>query len=104
MKKPSDCHTMQELRVEIDALDASLVQGFAQRSRYIDRAIALKIAEGLPARIEDRVEDVVAKVRATAGAEGLDPNLIDALWRRLIEWSIQREEVVLGPTRPEERK
>ncbi|MCV2865655.1 chorismate mutase, partial [Defluviimonas sp. WL0075] len=53
-------------------------------------------ANGLPARIEDRVEEVVAKVRARAEADGLDPALVEDLWRRLIEWSIAREERRLG--------
>lgn len=96
MKAPSDCHSMQELRVEIDALDAQIVAGLAARAAYIDRAIALKQVENLPARIDDRVEEVVERVRARAGAEGLDADLVEALWRRLIEWSIAREERVLG--------
>jgi isochorismate pyruvate lyase len=97
MKAPKDCHTMQELRAQIDALDAELVAALARRATYIDRAIALKPAEGLPARIGSRVEDVVAKVRGRAEAEGLDPALVEDLWRRLIDWSIAREETVLGP-------
>jgi isochorismate pyruvate lyase len=60
----------------------------------------LKQSENMPARINDRVEDVVAKVRARAVAEGLDPALVEDLWRRLIEWSIAREEQVLGPDCP----
>lgn len=100
MKAPKDCHSMQELRSAIDALDAQIVAALAQRVTYIDRAIALKPAEGLPARIDDRVEDVVAKVRGHAVAQGLDAELVEAMWRRMIEWSIVREEKVLGPDGP----
>ena len=100
MKAPSDCHSMQELRVQIDALDAQLVAGLAARAGYIDRAIILKQTEGMPARIADRVEQVVDRVRARADVEGLDAALVEDIWRRLIEWSIAREEQVLGPDRP----
>ena len=100
MKAPADCHSMQELRVQIDALDAEIVAKLVARAGYIDRAVVLKQGESLPARITDRVEDVVTKVRARAMAEGLDPALVEDLWRRLIEWSIAREEQVLGPDRP----
>ena len=62
----------------------------------IDRAIELKPGEGLPARIETRIEEVVGRVRDSALAEGLDPELIETLWRQLIDWSIAREEQVLG--------
>ncbi|MFC3182425.1 chorismate mutase [Cypionkella sinensis] len=96
MKAPADCHSMQDLRVQIDALDAEIVAKLVARAGYIDRAIVLKQGENMPARINDRVEDVVAKVRARAADQGLDPNLAEDLWRRIIEWSIAREEKVLG--------
>jgi isochorismate pyruvate lyase len=104
MKTPNDCRNMSELRAEIDRIDAQLVQLLSTRSRYIDRAAELKPAEGLPARIASRVEEVVAKVRAEADAQGLDADLCEALWRELIDWSIAREEIVLGPTPDGERK
>ena len=44
-----------------------------------------------------RVEEVVANVRREAAVHGLPPDLIEKLWRRLIDWSIAREEGVLGP-------
>lgn len=94
--KASDCSTMAELRAEIDRIDAGLVELIAERITYIDRAAELKPGLGLPARIDDRVEEVVAKVRASAVARGVDPDLAEALWRRLIDWSIAREEVILG--------
>ncbi len=100
MKAPADCQTMQDLRVQIDLLDAEIVAKLAARAGYIDRAIQLKQIEQMPARITDRVEQVVDRVRARAVAEGLDPSLTEDLWRRLIEWSIAREEQVLGPDSP----
>jgi isochorismate pyruvate lyase len=93
---PSQLKTMIDLRAEIDATDRSLVKLLAHRAALIDRAIELKPGEGMPARIEARVEEVVGKVRANALGEGLDPELVEALWRRLIDWSIASEEKVLG--------
>lgn len=97
MKRPEDCRDMAELRAEIDALDARIVALLAERAGYIDRAAQIKAGADLPARIDARVEEVVANVRAHAGTHGLSPDLVDALWRRLIDWSIAREEDHLGP-------
>ncbi len=36
-------------------------------------------------------------VRAHAVAHKLSPDLVEKLWRRLIDWSIAREESALGP-------
>ena len=98
MKPSQDCQNMAELRTQIDLLDRRLVALLARRADYIDRAITLKPAESLPARISDRVDAVIANVRAAARDEGLDPELAADLWTTLIEWSIAREERVLGPS------
>jgi len=95
---PQDCGTMQELRKQIDRLDRQLIELLVTRATYIDRASELKPGEGLPARIPERVEDVVQKVRSNSADLGLDPDLAERLWRILIDWSIAREERVLGPS------
>jgi isochorismate pyruvate lyase len=97
MKRPADCTTMADIRAEIDRVDEELVRLFADRAAYIDRAGEIKAKLGLPARIMPRVEEVVANVRRHAAAHGLPPELVEKLWRRLIDWSIAREESVLGP-------
>ncbi len=94
---PRDCHTMQELRPQIDKLDRQLIELLVTRASYIDRASELKPGEGLPARIPERVEDVVQRVRKSSDELGMDPDLAEKLWRILIDWSIAREERVLGP-------
>lgn len=96
MKPPADCTTMADLRAEIDRLDAELVALFAQRVNYIDRAAEIKSEVGLPARIGSRVEEVIGKVRGHAVAHGLPPDKLEKLWRKLIDWSIEREEDKLG--------
>ena len=96
MKRPADCTTMAEIRAEIDRLDAALVAMFAERAAYIDRAAEIKTREHLPARIDARVEEVVANVRRHAVAHSLPPDKVEKLWRKLIDWSIAREEDRLG--------
>ncbi len=97
MKRPAECETMADIRSEIDRVDRELVKLFAERTAYIDRAAEIKGPLQMPARIPSRVEEVVANVRREAGVRGLPPDLVEKLWRRLIEWSIAREEGVLGP-------
>jgi isochorismate pyruvate lyase len=43
-----------------------------------------------------RNQQVIDKVRAHAGERGVPPDLIEALWRQMIGWFIQYEEVKLG--------
>jgi isochorismate pyruvate lyase len=100
VKDPKDCASMAELRAEIDRLDGELVALIARRVACIDRAVALKRAAGLPARIEPRVEEVARNARDAAARWGLDAEAVEALWRTIIDWSIAREAAVLGEGAP----
>ena len=99
MTNPATCDAMAGLRAEIDRLDRDLVALLARRADCIDRVVLVKRRERLPARIEDRVEEVVSNVRAQAADGGLDPDLAEALWRHIVEWSIDREEQALAEVR-----
>ena len=89
---------MTELRSEIDALDSQIVTQLAHRAALIARAAELKPKEGMPARINRRVEEVISNVRSNAQVQGLDPALVEKLWHEMIEWSIHEEEKTLGVT------
>ncbi len=101
MHRPEHCKSMTELRAAIDRLDEELIDLLARRAHYIDRAAELKPAEAMPARIASRVEQVVANVRKAAKLRNLDPDMVEALWRPLIDWSIRREENILGSSAPQ---
>jgi isochorismate pyruvate lyase len=87
---PQDCHSMPELRVAIDRLDAQLVAMLARRQAYIERAAVLKSERGT-VRDTPRIEEVVRHVVAEAERKGLSPAIAEAVWRTLIEASIAHE-------------
>ena len=67
-----------------------LVTLLARRQAYTERAAALK-QDRNTVRDEARIEDVVNKVLAAAKQAGLSPAIAEAVWRVLIERSIQIE-------------
>lgn len=93
---PHQCSSMDELRIEIDRIDQSLMELFAERWAYIGRAAEIKREVGLPADIPARVEEVKANVRALASSMALDPDTYEAIWVRLIARSIAYEKQALG--------
>lgn len=86
---------MHRLRHRIDALDQRLVALLAERSRLIDEAARIKAREGLPARIDSRVDEVAMNSRRLAAEEGLDPDLAERIWRMMVEHFIAQEEAYL---------
>ena len=84
------------LRARIDAIDAEIVGLLARRMDCVGEVIGVKQANGLPARIDARVEEVVANVRAKAADVGAPPDLAEVVYRNMIEWVIAHEEQSLG--------
>ena len=95
LTKPADCNSMDELRHQIDKLDVKIIELLANRSEFIDRATELKKSNGMPARIPERIESVVSNARNAAEELDLDADLVEKIWRILIDWSIQREAEII---------
>ena len=95
LTKPGDCNSMDELRHQIDKLDVKIIELLANRSKFIDRATDLKKSNGMPARIPERIESVVSNARNAAEELDLDADLVEKIWRILIDWSIQREAEII---------
>lgn len=84
------CNTMEEVRAEVDRLDREIVRLLAEREQRIADAGRIKESRDI-VRDEARVEDVVAKVRALARNHGANPDLIEAIYRDMMERFIAHE-------------
>ena len=88
--KVKDCTTMQDVRREVNALDDVLVPLLVERVGYMTQAARIKQgAEQV--RDEARIEAIVARVRECAQAEGGDADVIEAIYRSLMEVCIVYE-------------
>ncbi len=85
-----DCISMDQVRVEIDRLDRLLVRLLAERQAYIEAAARIKDRAD-EVRLEWRIEEVVAKVLASAEREGLSKRIAEPVWRELIDRCIDHE-------------
>lgn len=93
---PENERSLAPFRAEIDIIDAQMVELLARRFEVVKHVIAVKQAEGLAALLPERVEDVIDKVSARAETQGVPPELVEKLWRVLIEWVIEYENERLG--------
>ena len=81
---------MADVRRGVDALDRMLVELLAERQGYMDAAARIKSDRGV-VRDVARIEDVVAKVLASARREGLSESIAEPVWRLLIDRCIAYE-------------
>jgi isochorismate pyruvate lyase len=96
--KVNHCSTMAEVRAGVNALDDLLVPLLVQRSGYMTQAARVKNDERL-VRDEVRIEAIVDRVRPMAQAQGGDPDLIERLYRAMMECYIDYEHEELARLR-----
>ncbi|QBX38317.1 chorismate mutase [Brevundimonas sp. S30B] len=95
---PEACRSMADVRHGVDALDRALVILLAERQRYMDAAARIKPSRDV-VHDQARIDDVVAKVLASAGPAGLSPDIAEPVWRTLIDRCIAHELATWDRTR-----
>ncbi len=84
------CNTLDEAREEIDNVDEEIVKLIALRNNYIKQIAHFKTSID-EVKAEDRISDVISKVRAQAISLDLSPNLINDLYVRMIDSMVESE-------------
>jgi len=84
------CVTMQDVRREVNALDDVLVPLLVERVGYMTQAARIK-QDATQVRDETRIATIVARVRERALAEGGDADVMEAIYRSLMEACIAYE-------------
>ncbi|MBH1963500.1 MAG: chorismate mutase [Comamonadaceae bacterium] len=88
--KTKPCASMTEVRAHVDAMDDILVPLLVERGGYMTQAAINKPRAAL-VRDEARIETIVRRVRARAEAEGGQPDVIEAIYRGMMEAYIAYE-------------
>ncbi len=84
------CHSLEEARAQIDELDERIVELIAARNAYIKQLAHFKNSVD-EIKAEDRIDDVINRVRAKAIELDLSPNLINDLYLRMIDAMVDSE-------------
>ncbi len=84
------CTSLGEARTEIDRLDEQIVTLIACRNAYIKQLAHFKNSID-EIKADDRIDDVINRVRAKAIELDLSPNLINDLYLRMIDAMVDSE-------------
>ena len=98
--------SVEELRQQLDALDARLIDLIAERQRLVTGIGRLKQQTGSGTRDYRREKVVIERAHANAERSGVPPALAEAVMRMLIESSLatQEEDYVRATARGEGRR
>jgi isochorismate pyruvate lyase len=90
MKDPKQCKSVEEIRECLDELDLQIIELLAERQGYINEIVKFKIdEEDIIANV--RQQEVINLRRKWAEINKLDPDLIEDLYKTLIQFNIQKE-------------
>jgi len=87
MKK---CNSLQEVRDEIDKIDTLLVDLISERSHLIRQAAAFKNSVD-EVKAEDRIDNIMQRVRKRAIELNINPNMISELFTIMIDEMVETE-------------
>jgi len=85
-----ECHSLQEARDEIDKIDTKLVDLISERSHLIRQAAAFKNSVD-EVKAQDRIDDIMQRVRKRAIELNINPNMISELFNIMIDEMVETE-------------
>ncbi len=105
MKEPKDCQTLAEVRAEIDRLDQSLINTIGRRQEYVHAAARFKRSDN-EVHARERQRQMMAVRRLWAETEGVAPDLIEALFRIMVDHFVSAELTIFSArgTQSEDRQ
>lgn len=90
MKSPKECTSLQDIRAEIDRIDREVIAALGQRFAYVKAAATFKTSEA-GVKASGRFAAMLRQRREWAAAEGLNPDVIEKLYRDLVTHFIEEE-------------
>lgn len=90
VKSSAECTCIQDIRAEIDRIDRQIVTLIGERAGYVQAAAKFKTSAA-DVRATGRFEAMLHQRRAWAEECDLDPDMIERLYRDMVNHFIQQE-------------
>jgi isochorismate pyruvate lyase len=90
MRIQQECNNIEEVRQKIDEIDISIIGLIGERFSYIKEIVKYKSS------IDDvyaktRYDDVISKRREIANSNNLDPDVIEKMYRIMMDYFIKEQ-------------
>ncbi len=94
MKLPQDCVSIEDVRREIDNIDSEIIALIGKRLTFIREIIKYKNNDE-DVYAKERYHNVIARRRELALKYQLDPDVIEELYRTMMDYFIKEQFVLL---------
>lgn len=96
MRLPKDCRNIADVRQSIDELDNQIITLLGKRYQYVKEIVKFKEKNEESIIAKERREAVIQSRRKLAMKNGLNPDVIEDLYRNLINHFIEEELKLIG--------
>ncbi len=91
MRLPKDCKNIEDIREAIDELDNQIIKLLGNRFQYVKEIVKFKEKNEESIVAHERREAVIYSRRKLAAENGLNPDIIEEMYRKLIGHFIEEE-------------
>lgn len=85
-----ECHSLEDVRLQIDHLDDQIIDLVGQRNAYIKQAAKFKKSVE-EVKADDRIDFIIQKVRRQANDMGISANMLEEIYRLMIDEMVNTE-------------
>lgn len=90
MPAPEDCQSLADVRAAIDGIDRDVIALLGRRFEYVKAAARFKRSPDEVQAVE-RQRAMLVDRRAWAAAAGLDPDVVEQMYRDLVRYFAAQE-------------
>jgi isochorismate pyruvate lyase len=90
MKKPGDCGSIEEVRIEIDRIDKQIIDLISERYSYINEIVKYK-SNAVDVKAQKRYDEVFEIRRKWAQEKGLSPDAIEQVYKTIVHYFIDEQ-------------
>ena len=90
MRDPKQCSNIQEIRAALDKIDYQIIGLLGKRLNFVEEIVKFKTNEE-DIVAESRQKEVIMLRRKWAENYNLDPDLIEKIYKILMQFNIQKE-------------
>lgn len=91
---PSECSNITEVRQEIDNIDKVVIKLLSERFGYVKEVVKYKEKTASSIEASDRRSAALNDRRKWAEEAGLDPDVVEDIYSRLIQYFIEEEKKI----------
>lgn len=95
-RQPHECTSIEEVRSEIDTIDRQIIRLLSSRFGYVREVVKYKEKTANSIEASDRRMDVMRTRRQWAEEEGLNPDVVEDIYDRLVQYFIDEEKKLVN--------